>query len=238
MIQRIRSGHGQVVMIWWGLSFTAIYAVCIIFLLRMVPPPDPALPAEDIARFYIENRESILLGATICSWTSAFMVPIASVLAIQLARLQEGVRSWAILCFAGGILMSMFLVFPPIMWGTAAFTATRAPEATALLHELALLTLVTTDQYFIFQMVPLAYVSLAIRRHDRLSAAPRWLGYATLWIALAFEAGALAFLTKSGPFSWKGGYVFWVPLVAFGVWIAMISFAMLRAIHHQRKQEG
>ncbi len=46
--------------------------------------------------------------------------------------------------------MSIPLVLPPIYWGVAAFTPTRAPEITAIMHELAMLTFVTTDQYYIF----------------------------------------------------------------------------------------
>ena len=232
---KIPSGDGQQVMIWWGLAFTTIYALALIFLLNMVPPPSATLGAEAIADFYRTHRNQILLGATICSWTGAFMVPMATVLAIQTARLQDGIRSWAILCFAGGIMMSIFLVLPPLFWGIAAFTAERPPELTLLMHELAMLTLTTTDQYFIFQMIPVAYVSLTIRDHDRYSALPRWLGYSTLWIALAFEAGAWAFLTREGGFSWNGRYVFWVPLLAFGTWILMFSVSCLRALRAQKE---
>lgn len=232
---KIPSGDGQQVMIWWGLGFTAIYALALIFLLNMVPPPSATWEAEAVADFYRIHRSQILLGATICFWTGAFMVPLATVLAIQTARLQQGIRSWAILCFAGGIMMSIFLVLPPLFWGIAAFTAERPAELTLLMHELALLTLTTTDKYFIFQMIPVAYVSLTIRHHDRCSALPRWLGYSTLWIALAFEAGAWAFLTREGGFSWNGRYVFWVPLLAFGTWILMFSISCLRALRAQKE---
>lgn len=233
---KVPSGQGQAAMIWWGLGLTTVYALCLIFLLHMVPPPSATLGAEAVADFYRQHRSQILLGATICSWTGAFMVPMATVLAIQTARLQQGVRSWAILCFAGGIMMSLFLVLPPLFWGIAAFTVDRPAELTLLMHELALLTLTTTDQYFIFQMIPVAWVSLSITEHRPDSALPRWLGYSTLWIALAFEAGAWAFMTRTGPFAWNGRYVFWVPLIAFGTWILMFSVSCLRALAVQQRQ--
>ena len=162
------------------------------------------------------------------------MVPFSVVVAVQLSRLEKGVPVWSILQFAGGILMSIFLVLPPIFWGVAAFSPARLPEATALMHELALLTLTTTDQFYIFQMVAITYVSLT-QTVDPQSAFPRWLGWFTLWAAVIFEVGALAFMFKTGPFSWNGLFVFWFPLVIFGAWVTTMSVSMLQAIGRQRR---
>ena len=228
------SERAQIQMIWWGLIFMAIFGVTWYFLLHMMPPPPATLTEAEVAAFYIENGFEIKLGAMIASWTSAFMVPFGTALAIQMARLEKGrVPAWSILAFAGGILMSMFLVFPPICWGVAAFTVTRAPEVTTLMHELALLTLTTTDQFYIFQMIPAAIVSLKIREHDELSGLPRWVGYMILWAAIAFEVGALAFMFKTGPFAWNGALVFWMPLIVFGIWVPVTSFVMIRALKRQ-----
>jgi hypothetical protein len=130
--------------------------------------------------------------------------------------------------------MSMFLVFPPIVWGAAAFSVDRLPDATAALHDLGTLTLVTTDQFYIFQMIAITYLSLQQKKDDPLNPFPRWMGYFTLWAALAFEVGALAFMTKTGPFAWNGAFVFWMPFVVFGTWITVISWTMLRALSRQQ----
>ena len=231
------SERAQAIAIVWGWVFMVLFGITIYALLKMMPPPTAVLTEAEVSTFYLDNAFAIKLGAVISSWVSAFGVPFAVVCAIQLARLEkqdnpEGVPAWSILAFAGGILMTMFLVFPPIVWGTAAFTANRAPELTTILHELGTLTFVTTDQFFIFQMIPMVIVSLR-RKHDSLSAFPRWLGYFTLWAALAFEVGALAFLFKKGPFAWNGVLVFWVPLVVYGSWVTITSLMILRALKRQ-----
>jgi hypothetical protein len=230
------SEKSQALIIWWALAFLAIFAIVWVFLLRMIPPPGPSLSEAEVAAFYIENNFAIKLGAVIASWTSGFMIPFQTIIAVQLARLEKQLHSglpvWSILSFAGGIMMSMFLVFPPICWGVAAFTAERSADVTTLMHELSLLTLTTTDQYFIFQMIPIVVVCFK-SQHDKLSAFPRWAGYVTLWIALAFEVGALAFMFKSGPFAWNGLFVFWMPLTLFFVWIMVLSYTMLSALKHQ-----
>lgn len=224
--------RAQRIMIWWCLAFATIFALAWGILIGLMPLPPANQPVAEIAAFYSENAMRIRIGAAICAWTGAFMVPLSVVIAVQMARLEKGVPAWAILAFAGGIMMSMFLVIPPLLWGVAAFSPERPADVTALMHEFANLMLVTTDQYFIFQMIPLAIIALT-RRDDLHSPFPRWYGYFTIWAALMFEVGAAGFIPKTGPFAWNGLFVFWFPLTIFGAWIAVTSYNLLRALKQQ-----
>jgi hypothetical protein len=224
--------RAQRILMWWGLTFTVVYGLVWWRLFHMMPPPTAKWSADQIARFYVHNSSEIKIGATICSWTSGFMVPIAVVVAVQIARHEKDKPVWAALALAGGTLMSIPLVLPPIYWGVAAFTPTRAPEITAIMHELAMLTFVTTDQYYIFMWVAIAFVAL-IPNTVMHTPFPRWFGYYTAWTALMFEAGAIAFLTRSGPFAWNGLLAFWSPVVTFFAWIVVMAVLMFRAIGSQ-----
>jgi hypothetical protein len=226
------SERTQRILLWWGLAWTVVYGLVWWRLLHMMPPPTARWSADEIARFYLENGPDIKIGATICGWTSGFMVPIAVVVAMQIARHETGKPVWAALALAGGALMSIPLALPPIFWGVAAFTPTRAPEITATMHELAMLTFVTTDQYYIFMWVAIAAIGV-IPNVVRHSPFPRWFGYYTAWTALMFEGGAVAFVTRSGPFAWNGMLAFWLPVVTFFAWIVVASVLLFRAIDQQ-----
>ena len=225
--------RAQVIMIWWGLIMMFIYGFTLWLGFDMVPPPTPKLGAEEVAAFYANDNLSKRMAAMICSWTSAFMVPIYTVASIQIARFEDNLQAWSKLCLISGGMMALFLMLPPLFWGVAAYSPDRPAEITKLMHELGMMTLVTTDQVYIFAMVAIGYVSLSRREHDTLSAFPRWLGYFTLFAAVAFEVGALAFIPKSGPFSWNGVMVFWMPFWVFGLWVTVFSFFMLKAIKRQ-----
>ncbi len=222
----------QRALIWWTIAFTVIFALAWALLIKMLPLPPATETADQVAAFYRANAESIRIGAMICAWTGAFPLALATVIAIQVARLEKGTPVLGILCFAGGIMMSMFFVLPPLLWGVAAFNPGRAPDVTALMHEFANLMLVTTDQYFIFQMIPITWISLR-QTQDALSPFPRWYGYFNIWIVLMFELGAIAFIPKTGPFAWNGLFTFWSPLSLFGVWIGTTSWLLLRALRRQ-----
>ena len=232
------SEKSQRIVIWWGIAFTVIYGVCLNFLLHFLPPPDATLTSDQVAAFYSEHHDSIRVGATICSWTSAFMIPFFAVIVVQMNREEKGGRIWTVLTAMGGAMMSIFLVLPPLFWGVAAYTADRVdPEVTTLMHELGTLTLTSTDQYYIFAWIAIAVVALMPKEVTN-SPFPRWYGYFTLWTAFMFEAGAIVFLPRTGPFAWDGLLVFWSPLTLFGAWIGVTCFQLLRAIKRQEEAGG
>ena len=232
MLISIRS---QRFIVWWGIVFAVIFGLAFVFLFNMVPPPSPKLSAAQVAHWYAVRHTKIRLGAVIAGWTSAFMVPLFVVIAAQMARQEQGQKPWTILTVSGGVLMSIFLVLPPLFWGVAAFTPARDVQITATMHELGMLTLVTTDQFFIFAWVAVAVICF-LPTSVANSPFPRWFGYLTAWIAFMFEAGAIAFFPRTGPFAWNGLLVFWSPFVLFGAWIAVMCYLLLGALRRQRDE--
>lgn len=226
------SFNSQRVLIWWALIFLSIYALSLLFLMHMLPPPSATWSAEEIARFYADHSTGIKLGATLSSWTSGFMVPLSVVVGAQLYRHEKGLPIWSVLAVAGGCLMSIFVVLPPVFWGVAAFTPKRAPEITATMHELGVISFITTDQYYIFLWVAVAVISL-LPNSVVCSPFPRWFGYFTAWLAIMFETGAIAFLFRTGPFAWNGLFTFWIPFSLFGLWIVMIVVLLFKSISAQ-----
>jgi hypothetical protein len=226
------SERKQRILLGWALVFLTIYGLSLMFLFRMLPPPSATWTAGRIAEFYTQHRTSIRLGAVVASWTSGFEVPLVIVLGIQLARHEEGVPVWAIASVCAGTVTSMFLVLPPIFWGVAAFTPQRASEITATMHELGVLTLVTTTQYFIFMFVAVIVICLTPNSVVH-SPFPRWFGYFTAWATVMFEVGPVAFLTRTGPFSWNGLLVFWAPFSIFGLWIILLAGLFFKSLAQQ-----
>ncbi|HEY1970840.1 MAG TPA: hypothetical protein VGH89_23000 [Pseudonocardia sp.] len=227
------SERSQIAIVWWSLVLATIYGLALGFLLHMIGPPSATWSANEIARFYAENRISVRIGATIASWTSMFMLPLWAVIAAQIRRQEKGTPIWTIMAATGGSLMGLFLALPPLFFGVAAFTPTRAPEITATMHELGLLTLVTTDQVYIFNWAAVVVICL-VPQVAPFSPFPRWYGYFSAFCGVAFEVGAFAFNFRTGPFSWNGLIVFWMPLTLFGVWILVSSVLLLKALKAQR----
>lgn len=230
------SEKSQRAILWWGIGLALVYAFALIFLLGQVPTKDPSWSPLQVAAWYTDNHDKIRWGAVIASWTSAFMMPILAVVAIQMARVETGgAKIWSALSLVSGALMSIFLMLPPLFWGVAAYTKERVdPEVTTVIHELGTLTLTTTDQYYIFLWVGVSVLCFrSATAKVPNNPFPRWWGYLSLWITLMFEAGAFAFIPRSGPLAWNGLLVFWSPLSLFGVWISVQSWLIFRALRAQ-----
>ena len=73
------SFRAQRALIWWSLVFVVIFGLAWGLLIKLLPLPSPNLSATEVAHFYSENAASIRLGATICSWISAFPIPLACI---------------------------------------------------------------------------------------------------------------------------------------------------------------
>ena len=142
-------------LLWSGIALAVIYIAAFVLLLQQVPLKNPAWSAEQVAAYYVHNSTRVKWGAVICSWTGAFMMPILAVATVQMARVETGgLKIWSILSLLSGALMSLFLMLPPMFWGVAAYTAPRKnPEVTTFMHELASLTMTTTDQFYIFMWI-------------------------------------------------------------------------------------
>jgi hypothetical protein len=229
------SFRSQKIFVWWAIAFAAIYGLALAFLLDMIPPPNAHQTASQVAHWYATRHTKIRIGAIIASYTSAFMVPWGIVCAEQIRREEGRGKVWQWSTLMGGGLMSIFLVFPPLFWGVAAFTIRHNPEVTQLMHQLGMLTLTTTDQYYVFMWVAIAVFCFVPKTVEH-SPFPRWFGYLTIWIALMFEAGAIAFMAHSGPFAWNGLLVFWSPLTLFGIWLAVMSYLLLTNINKQQAE--
>jgi hypothetical protein len=229
------SFRSQKAMVWWAIAFAAIYGLALAFLLHMVPPPNAHQTASQVAHWYEVRRTKIRIGAIIAGYTSAFMVPWAIACAEQIRREEGRGRVWQWATLLGGGLMSIFLVLPPLFWGVAAFTVRHNPEITQLMHQLGMLTLTTTDQYYVFMWVAIVVICFQKKTVNH-SPYPRWFGYFSAWIAFMFEAGAIAFMAHSGPFAWNGLLVFWSPLTLFCIWLAVMSYLLLHNINLQQQE--
>src|ERR1700757_711299 len=229
------SERSQIVIVWWALVFAVIFGVAFAFLLHMVPPPDAHKSAEWVRAWYQHRSTDIKIGATISSYSSAFLVPLFAVIGMQIARCENGKPIWAVMTVTGGSLAAIFLVLPPMFFGVAAFTPGRDADATAVMHQLGVLTLVTTTQFFLFAWVAMIVVSLH-PRFEKTSPFPRWYGYLNGWLAMMFELGALAYNFDTGPFSWNGLFVFYSPFTLFSVWIGLTSYFLLTSLKCQVRE--
>jgi hypothetical protein len=66
--------------------------------------------------------------------------------------------------------------------------------------------------------------------NDKRQTLPRWVAYVNFWVAFSFTPDVLAFFFHSGPFGWRGIFIFWLALTTYSVFLIVMSVTLLKAI--------
>jgi hypothetical protein len=233
----MKSATTQRILTWWFLVFAILTGVGFVILMGVFPPPSSALSAGQLAAWYGERVGRVKAGAMLLGWVSAWMIQLAVVLWAQARRVEPGnSKIWSTVILVSCSISSVFIAFPALAFGAAAYNAERAPEITQVMHQLAVLTMVTTDQLYIPAWVGIVVICF-ISKDSASNPFPRWWGWVTAWSIIVIEPGALAFLPKTGLFAINGVVAFWIPAFAFGGWIFGQTWLIFRALKVQENEE-
>jgi len=100
-----------------------------------------------------------------------------------------------------------------------------------MLNDLSWLIFVMVFPGYVLQLSCVAVASFIDRSTSPIW--PRWVGYLNLWIALSGAGGGLAAFFKYGPFAWNGLVGFYIPIIAFTIWIGVMTYYMHTGISRQ-----
>ena len=226
--QKICAMSGLVVIALFGLAFwpTSMF----------LPPPAPTLTPAEVATLYQTNTSGIRLGMLLMSISGAFMGPFVAVISMQMNRIEGATPILAYTQATTGTIGALFFIIPAIIFSAAAYHPERAPELTALLHELGWFFLVMPVAPAFLQNLAIGFAILGDESKQPIF--PRWLGFFNFWVALLFVAGGLITFFKTGPFAWNGLLAFWVAAVVFAAWFLVMVVMLLKAINQQTQQGG
>jgi hypothetical protein len=222
--------NAQRVCAWCGPALVLICAVGLL-LPGFVPPPSAALPAEGLAAVIAEHTTAVCLGMILMVIGGALIGMFFAGVSAQMRRI-EGPRP--ILTYVQLLLGACFvmeIIFPVMALQVAAFRPERSPELQQLLNDLCWLPFFGIASTGIVQWVVIGVVILQDTRANPVF--PRWAAYFNIWAALMLTPGTVVVFFESGPLSWAGLFVFWLPFTAFFAWLMVMSRLLLRAIRHE-----
>ena len=190
-----------------------------------LPIPSPDHDAAYIGRFYVEHTFGIRMMSACFAAGAAFTAPLAAVLGVYLKRI-EGAEALAYLEIAMGCVSALAIGIPAFFWQTAAFRPDRDPVVTQAWHDAGWLCFVATVFIVIVQTLATGLAILTDSRNKPVL--PRWLGFVSLWAAVAFVPSILCLWFKTGPFAWSGVLTIYLALVAAVGWFGSVIVTLLR----------
>ena len=132
----------------------------------------------------------VKFGIVVGMLGSALLVPWSAMVALQIARMEEGRRVplWAIFAFGAGCVNAVAFILPFIFWAGAFYRPNRSPELVQLINDITWLEFLMFFPTFSMQLFCLAMAGFTQRQGPQVF--PRWFLYLNLWMAMIGGTGA------------------------------------------------
>lgn len=210
------SKRGQLICTWCGPVGFAAFGIGIMPLAHFLPPPSPAAGAEEIAAIYRANPVGILFGSAFLMLGVSLLMAFFAQWAVTLKRIEGENTPYMLTQVICAAFVSVLFFTPAIFWSVAAFRPERSAESIQLLNDISWIMLVIPAFPGFVQLMAIGLGVLSDPRPEPVL--PRWVGYASLWVAVLFVPACVVALFKTGPFAWNGLLSFWVPAGITGLW--------------------
>jgi hypothetical protein len=228
----------QRVCAWCGLVCVTLFFLAFV-VADFIPPLSPHFSALQVAAFYRKHAIGIRIGGCVMLLSGMFYAAFTAVISAQMRRVPGAHRAAIYVQLAAGAFACLTFLIPAMLFIVTAFRPDRPPATTQAFNDMSWIMLVMPWPPFMAQNYAFAYVILTDRRRSPLF--PRWLAYVNIWAPIIFAPSLLLPFFKTGPFDWRGLFVFWIPAVVFVIQFVANTSMLLRAIgdeERERRAEG
>lgn len=179
---------------------------------------------QEVVDFYSQTR--VLAGMSIASVGICLVFPLIAVIGVHMVQMEGRTPILTFLQLVTGAATGVLLLLPMLLMAVIGFRPDRNPELTVTLNDIAWLLFITPIAPFIIQNVAIGVAIL----NDRRRTLPRWVGYVNFWIAISFLPDPLAYFFHSGPFAWRGIFIFWLALTTYAVFLIVMGVMLRKAV--------
>lgn len=215
----------QVFCAWCGPA-TVVVAFVGWLIAGILPMPlGSSSSTAEVVHFY-SNDTRVLAGLVIAQIGVCLVFPLIALIGLFLMRIEKRHPILTFIQLVTGAATGVLLLWPMLLMAVIAFRPDRNAEITVTLNDIAWLLFITPIAPFMIQNIAIGIAILG----DRAQVLPRWVGYVNFWIAACFIPDVLAFFFHSGPFSWRGIFVFWLALTAYSVFLIVMGVVLRAAV--------
>ncbi|MFT3792244.1 MAG: hypothetical protein QM741_14490 [Rudaea sp.] len=222
-------------MAWSGVLLVISLIVAQGLLMGFIPPPSPALPADEIARIFIERKLPIRFGTLIECLGFTFYLTWSMSIVFFMRRMERGipVLTWTSIANNGGGYVLFLLM--PITWAALAFRPeTLSPAAIQIVNDYVWFVFILSWPPFAVFMICIALAVFG--DHNPVPVFPRWVAFFNLWTAVLIVPAGLIEFFKTGPFAYDGLISFWFVWIVFFGWIIVMTAVTLKACAAEKRE--
>lgn len=214
----------QIICAWCGPA-TVLVTLCGWLIAGILPIPlGSSSTTAQVVSFYGHDTR-VISGLVIAQLGICLAFPLIALIGYRMLRIEGRHPLLTFVQLVTGAATGVFLLLPMLLMAVIAFRPDRNPELTVTLNDISWLLFITPIAPFIIQNIA---IGVAILRDSRATL-PRWVGYMNFWIAASFIPDPLAYFFHSGPFSWRGIFIFWLALTTYAVFLVGMGLVLRSA---------
>jgi len=194
-----------------------------------LPPPDPALGADQIVDMFTDRRMRIQVSANLVAIGAMFYGTFTAMIAVQTARIEGASRPLTYVQLVMIPLTIIVIWLPAYLWLAMAYRLEASAATMQIFNDLAWLIFVGGLQPAIIQMLAVAGSILQDKREVPLY--PKWVAYVTIWMTLSSFTVMIVPFFQTGPFTWKGLLCFWLAGGTFASWLLLMWVMTVKSIN-------
>ena len=198
-----------------------------------LPPPSPALPPDAVVAMFTGNTR-MRIGLELLMLSSPLFVGISVVIAAQLRRIEGPNHVMADLQLMASVLGVIAVELPAFCWLAISYRPGTPADVIMVFNDLSWFMIIGGVGTVIVQNLAVGICILNDGSGNHIY--PRWLGFWSIWLALADLPGALIPFFQTGPFTWTGLLGFWLVVTAFFTWLVLFYVFTVIAINKQAKE--
>lgn len=231
------SARTQLFCLWCGPVGAVLFVIFFCGIAKFIPPPSPHWSTAHVVSFYASNRTNIRIGQVGGMIASIFLLPMFTVIAVQIARIERGrAPILALLEWGGGLILNVWFMICAMLWITATFRSDLSGNSVRMLNDFGWLSFDMVLPEYVLQMLVIGVAALQDKSADRVW--PRWAGYFNCCIAFEAFVDCLPVFFKHGPFAWNGAICWWLTVCLFGVWLVVTTYLLHTGIRRQAAEAG
>ena len=209
----------------WAGPATVVVALIGWLVAGVLPIPlGPESSVQQVVDFYGQPR--VLVGMSIASVGICLVFPLIAVIGVHMVRMEGRTPILTFLQLITGAATGVLLLLPMLLMAVIGFRPDRNPELTVTLNDIAWLMFITPIAPFIIQNVAIGVAIL----NDKRQTLPRWVAFVNFWVAFSFLPDPLAFFFHSGPFAWRGIFIFWLALTTYAIFLIVMGVMLSKVV--------
>lgn len=223
-------------MAWSGIALVISLAVAQGLLMGFIPPPSPALSAQEVAQLYIDRKLGIRIGTLMECIGFTFYLTWSMSIVFFMRKMERGMPILTYTSIANNGGGYVFFLLMPITWAALAFRPeTLDPAFMQIANDYVWFVFILSWPPFAVFMI---FIAIAVLNdHNPTPVFPRWVGFFNLWTAILIIPAGLIEFVKTGPFAYDGIVSFWFVWLVFFGWIVSMSIIVLRACAAEKRRQ-